>query len=60
MIIFQSTLPMRGVTEMRMRKKQTHMQISIHTPHAGSDEKHLVIVPCKSEFQSTLPMRGRA
>ena len=32
--------------------------ISIHTPHAGSDTKAFFDRLSKSEFQSTLPMRG--
>ena len=36
MQIFQSTLPMRGVTKEMKADQQRHY-ISIHTPHAGSD-----------------------
>ena len=32
--------------------------ISIHTPHAGSDEYNNNYDPTTVEFQSTLPMRG--
>ena len=53
---FQSTLPMRGATQVLGVDVQ-HTVISIHAPHAGSDRvtgddfKRL-------SFQSTLPMRG--
>ena len=33
---FQSTLPMRGVTDKNMKQFRDKV-ISIHTPHAGSD-----------------------
>ena len=36
--LFQSTLPMRGVTESRVPDLE-QMLISIHTPHAGSDHQ---------------------
>ena len=35
---FQSTLPMRGATIENGRRFES-LEISIHTPHAGSDEK---------------------
>ena len=35
-VVFQSTLPMRGVTRFH-RYSPTGNAISIHTPHAGSD-----------------------
>ena len=37
--LFQSTLPMRGATVFRY-KPHGNFQISIHTPHAGSDYLH--------------------
>ena len=40
-LIFQSTLPMRGVT-VESKQATQDFQISIHTPHAGSD-KHLTL-----------------
>ena len=36
--IFQSTLPMRGATDMGLPSNQ-YLQISIHAPHAGSDRR---------------------
>ena len=33
-------------------------EISIHTPHAGSDLKIGGLLPINFVFQSTLPMRG--
>ena len=35
--IFQSTLPMRGATKLLMISPVV-LSISIHTPHAGSDD----------------------
>ena len=54
---FQSTLPMRGATAPAAFAL-TWWQISIHTPHAGSDV--LLFQPSVfiKQFQSTLPMRG--
>ena len=40
---FQSTLPMRGATFLRLQSHRYRRQISIHTPHAGSDPA--VVVP---------------
>ena len=54
---FQSTLPMRGVTELGDEYSRLKA-ISIHTPHAGSDEKADVRLGTSELFQSTLPMRG--
>ncbi len=34
--VFQSTLPMQGVTRRDQRPKLPRL-VSIHTPHAGSD-----------------------
>ena len=54
---FQSTLPMRGAT-LLLRRPQGEGRISIHTPHAGSDELRLYRPVRSHLFQSTLPMRG--
>ena len=54
---FQSTLPMRGATPDFLRAILTK-EISIHTPHAGSDNKWRGSLTWQSRFQSTLPMRG--
>ena len=37
---------------------QRHLAISIHTPHAGSDEMRAKLGDGEAIFQSTLPMRG--
>ena len=39
-MIFQSTLPMRGATQDKQGQNRT-VSISIHAPHAGSDRQHL-------------------
>ena len=54
---FQSTLPMRGVTN-QLFCFWYHQRISIHTPHAGSDIALLFLRLHLCIFQSTLPMRG--
>ena len=54
---FQSTLPMRGATEI-YRKLRPGEPISIHAPHAGSDRYPPTAGTIASIFQSTLPMRG--
>ena len=41
-----------------MRCMISQSTISIHAPHAGSDETSRGITSTKSSFQSTLPMRG--
>ena len=53
---FQSTLPMRGAT-LSCVKGYTKTVISIHTPHAGSDQ-YVALFSAALLFQSTLPMRG--
>ena len=55
--IFQSTLPMRGVTNHN-GDCIVNDGISIHTPHAGSDSPKLCSMRLSAGFQSTLPMRG--
>ena len=54
---FQSTLPMRGATG-NLSSNVTVTDISIHTPHAGSDQKVFWHYQKHTRFQSTLPMRG--
>ena len=54
---FQSTLPMRGVTQKYV-VDTPNGRISIHTPHAGSDLPCFLSNILHSQFQSTLPMRG--
>ena len=56
-LLFQSTLPMRGATTATASKRRNR-RISIHTPHAGSDEKPHSSSSTRKLFQSTLPMRG--
>ena len=48
---------MRGATTF-LQLIQNRLTISIHTPHAGSDNKFCFPVLCLIIFQSTLPMRG--
>ena len=55
--VFQSTLPMRGATLMMSQDGPT-LGISIHAPHAGSDNAHAKAHIDILKFQSTLPMRG--
>ena len=56
-IKFQSTLPMRGATQVLGQDFYARC-ISIHAPHAGSDPYCSKIGAMVWEFQSTLPMRG--
>ena len=55
--VFQSTLLMRGATNSSS-VSELAKTISIHAPHARSDERQAVIDPHVDEFQSTLLMRG--
>ena len=48
---------MRGATEHRHRSKHL-LLISIHAPHAGSDQSCRCSPVPSDQFQSTLPMRG--
>ena len=48
---------MRGVTQS-VRAIFCFIIISIHTPHAGSDDCHCTGFKLIWRFQSTLPMRG--
>ena len=54
---FQSTLPMRGATHY-FKLYFDRLVISIHTPHAGSDNPMHSPTTTVVRFQSTLPMRG--
>ena len=36
-VVFQSTLPMKGATEARLRGKHLGVDVSIHAPNEGSD-----------------------
>ena len=56
-LLFQSTLPLRGVTRRVSPDGHTAL-ISIHTPLAGSDLLSVVCVTSDVIFQSTLPLRG--
>ena len=56
-MVFQSTLPMRGATR-QVQPFFLSIQISIHTPHAGSDLVCTIPIASAALFQSTLPMRG--
>ena len=55
--IFQSTLPARGATILRLRQHLRH-RISIHAPRTGSDVFVLSQLRRLRIFQSTLPARG--
>ena len=56
-IVFQSTLPARGATILRLRQHLRH-RISIHAPRTGSDVFVLSQLRRLRIFQSTLPARG--
>ncbi len=54
--VFQSTLPMKGATQLHPPNNQT-VNVSIHAPNEGSDfvaEQAANLM----KFQSTLPMKG--
>ena len=56
-LMFQSTLPMKGVTfPVKLPALFTH--VSIHTPNEGSDQSRKGAVISVVLFQSTLPMKG--
>ena len=56
--IFQSTLPARGATRLRLCRKAPESHISIHAPRTGSDPRRVVAYSDVDVFQSTLPARG--
>ena len=56
-VLFQSTLPVRGVTVNQLKDDLDNV-ISIHTPREGSDFLRLVSITQNRQFQSTLPVRG--
>ena len=56
-IIFQSTLPLRGATATN-NSTAVNLDISIHTPLAGSDARTARSLGDSMRFQSTLPLRG--
>ena len=47
-----------GERRGRQAASLVHAQISIHTPHAGSDKYVGLVTVGMTVFQSTLPMRG--
>ena len=55
--IFQSTLPLRGATNLPPYIDERYL-ISIHTPLAGSDAFTKAYKLTYDKFQSTLPLRG--
>ncbi len=55
--VFQSTLPMKGVTGMAYMI-YNWILVSIHTPNEGSDPVHPRDAGVDGVFQSTLPMKG--
>ena len=57
MKLFQSTLPLRGVTAV-LPLAGGLVGISIHTPLAGSDLRRRYWMLSLHLFQSTLPLRG--
>ena len=56
-LVFQSTLPMQGVTWRSASSFDTQV-VSIHTPYAGSDPAAHTQREVLHVFQSTLPMQG--
>ena len=54
---FQSTLPLRGAT-LDLTFASAGVDISIHTPLAGSDRPYTSSPKYSLLFQSTLPLRG--
>ena len=56
-LIFQSTRPVRGATQMASAIQETE-PISIHAPRAGRDVICVSSVLCFLLFQSTRPVRG--
>ena len=56
-LIFQSTRPVRGATQMASAIQET-APISIHAPRAGRDVICFSSVLCFLLFQSTRPVRG--
>ena len=54
---FQSTLPLRGAT-LDLTLASAGVDISIHTPLAGSDRPYTSSPKYSLLFQSTLPLRG--
>ena len=57
MSLFQSTLLMRGATDILTFINISSM-ISIHAPHARSDQTKFDTLDNETQFQSTLLMRG--
>ena len=55
--LFQSTLPLRGVTR-HDRQAGLQQRISIRTPLAGSDSNVVLNALIAFVFQSALPLRG--
>ena len=56
-VLFQSTLPARGATNM-LSTFFMLSNISIHAPRTGSDDFLAKVVEVYGKFQSTLPARG--
>ncbi len=56
-LLFQSTLPLRGAT-CRIKNTFLCLRISIHAPLAGSDTVQGDSATPDRAFQSTLPLRG--
>ena len=58
LILFQSTLPMRGATGFHLLPSGD-FSISIHTPHAGSDGINCKDFPCPAYFNPHSPCGER-
>ena len=56
--LFQSTLPVRGATDMPDDAVQ-EMAISIHAPRAGSDHQHAYSAPASEHFNPRSPCGER-
>ena len=55
--VFQSTLPMRGATGYPLILDM-YITISIHTPHAGSDDKAFLTYACQEIISIHTPHAG--
>jgi len=57
MVMFQSTLPMKGATHIP-NPFMDSAGVSIHAPNEGSDLDQAFDMDKPPKFQSTLPMKG--
>ena len=56
--IFQSTLPLRGVTRRRVQRAVGRVRISIHTPLAGSDDTRRSVGEIPVQISIHTPLAG--